>query len=257
MSRSEVHVTVVERVATVTFDRPEARNAMTWGMYEQLDAACAAIAGDTNIRVATLRGAGGNFVSGTDISQFAAFDGSRAGLDYETRINASVAALESLPVPTIAIVEGSAMGGGLALAAACDFRIVSPSTRFGVPIARTVGNCLSMANVARLVAVFGPPRTKRLLMLGDVIGAEEAVASGFALEIVQPADVEARVAALCARLMSHAPITMRVSKEAIRRLVAEGLPEGGDLVAAAYGSRDFKEGVTAFTAKRKPRWEGR
>ena len=229
---------------------------MTWAMYEQLGEACAAIAGDASVRVAILRGAGRNFVSGTDIAQFGAFDGSQAGLDYEARIDASVADVESLPVPTIAVVEGAAMGGGFALAAACDFRIVSPDTRFGVPIARTVGNCLSMANVARLVAAFGAPRTKRLLMLADVIGAEEAVASGFALEIAPPGDLEARIAVLCARFVSHAPITMRVSKEAIRRLLVNGLPPGDDLIAAAYGSRDFKEGVAAFTAKRKPRWEG-
>ena len=195
---------------------------MTWSMYEQLVAACATIAGDAGIRAAVFRGVGGSFVSGTDIGQFTAFDGSQAGLDYEARINACVAGLETLPVPTLAVVEGAAMGGGLALAGACDFRIVTPDTRFGVPIARTVGNCLSMANVARLVAAFGAPRTKRLLMLADVLGAEEALACGFVLEIVPPEVLEAKVAALCALLVAHAPITMRVSKEAIRRLVAEG-----------------------------------
>lgn len=257
MSAGEVSLAIAGGIATVTFDRPSARNAMTWAMYEQLGAACTAIEDDPSIRVATLRGAGGYFVSGTDISQFAAFEGSQAGLDYETRINACVATVESLRVPTIAVVEGGAMGGGFVLAAACDFRIVSSDSQFAAPIAMTVGNCLSMANVARLVAAFGAPRTKRLLILADVIGADEAVASGFALEAVSPEELEGRVAALCVRLISHAPITMRVSKEAIRRLVANGPPPGDDLIAAAYGSRDFKEGVAAFMGKRKPRWEGR
>ncbi len=257
MSAGQVRLVIDGAVATVTFDRPEARNAMTWSMYEQLGQACAAITASSEIRVATFRGSGGNFVSGTDIAQFTSFKGRQSGLDYEARINACVATLEGLPVPTIAVVEGAAMGGGLALAGACDFRIVTPETRFGVPIAKTVGNCLSIANVARLVAALGAPRTKRLLMLADVIAADEALACGFALEIVAREELEARTAALCARLVSHAPITMRTSKEAIRRLVADGLPPGDDLVAEAYGSRDFKEGVAAFLDKRKPRWEGR
>ena len=258
MNQGEVRLAVTDGIATVLFDRPGARNAMTWAMYEQLGEACTAIAADARVRVAILRGAGGSFVSGTDISQFAAFEGGQAGLAYEARVNACVAALESLPVPTLAVVEGAAMGGGLMLAAACDFRVVMPDARFGVPIARTVGNCLSMANVARLVSAFGAPRTKRLLLLADVIGAEEALACGFALEVVPVAALGGRVDALCARLLAHAPITMRVSKEAVRRLVAGGVPRGGDdLIAEAYGSRDFKEGVAAFLAKRKPRWEGR
>ena len=257
MSAGQVHLGVADGIATITFDRPEARNAMTWSMYDQLGHACTTIAGGAGIRAAVLRGAGGSFVSGTDIGQFTTFEGSQAGLDYEARINACVATLETLPLPTLAVVEGAAMGGGLALAGACDFRIATPEARFGVPIARTVGNCLSMANVARLAAAFGVPRTKRLLMLADVIPAEEAAACGFVLEIVPPEDLEAKIAVLCARLISHAPITMRVSKEAIRRLVVEELPRGDDLIAEAYGSRDFKEGVAAFMAKRKPLWEGR
>ena len=256
MSAGEVHLAIASGVATVIFDRPEARNAMTWSMYKQLGAACAAIAADRDIRVAVFRGAGRSFVSGTDIAQFASFEGAQAGLDYEARINACVAGLEALPVPTLAVIEGAAMGGGLALAGACDFRLATPDARFGVPIARTVGNCLSMANVARLVAAFGAPRAKRLLLLADVIEAQEALACGFVLSIAEPEQMEAKVAALCARLLAQAPITMRVSKEAVRRLIAESLPPDDDLIAAAYGSRDFKEGVAAFTAKRKPIWQG-
>lgn len=257
MSAGKVHLSVSGGVATITFDRPEARNAMTWAMYRQFGEACDTIGADSNLRAAVLRGTGGSFVSGTDIAQFSAFEGSRAGLDYEARIDASMAKLESLPVPTLAVLEGAAMGGGLALAAACDFRIASPDARFGVPIARTVGNCLSMANVARLTAAFGVPRTKRLLLLADIMNAEEAVACGFVLEIVPSAELRSRAADLCTRLLSHAPVTMRVSKEAIRRLAAEASPQGDDLIASAYGSRDFKEGVAAFTEKRRPNWQGR
>jgi enoyl-CoA hydratase len=257
LSAGEVRLSVTGGIATIVFDRPGARNAMTWAMYRQFEDACATIAGDANLRVAVLRGAGGTFISGTDIAQFSAFEGSQAGLDYEIRIDAVMEALERLPVPTLAVVEGAAMGGGLAVAAACDLRIASPDARFGVPIARTVGNCLSIANVARLVAAFGTPRAKRLLLLADVIRADEALACGFVQEVVPSAELDSRAADLCARLLSHAPITMRSAKEAIRRLVTAALPRDEDLIAAAYGSRDFKEGISAFTAKRQPKWEGR
>ena len=257
MSAGEVRLSVAGGIATIVFDRPAARNAMTWTMYREFEDVCAAIAGDASLRVAVLRGAGGTFISGTDIAQFSAFEGSQAGLDYEVRIDAAMEALERLPVPTLAVVEGAAMGGGLAVAAACDLRIVSPDVRFGVPIARTVGNCLSMANVARLVAGFGAPRAKRLLLLADVIRADEALACGFVQEIVPSAELEAKATDICARLLTHAPVTMRCAKEAIRRLITEALPRDVDLIAAAYGSRDFKEGISAFTAKRQPKWEGR
>ncbi len=257
MSAGEVRLSVAGGIATIVFDRPAARNAMTWTMYREFEDVCAAIAGDASLRVAVLRGAGGTFISGTDIAQFSAFEGSQAGLDYEVRIDAAMEALERLPVPTLAVVEGAAMGGGLAVAAACDLRIVSPDVRFGVPIARTVGNCLSMANVARLVAGFGAPRAKRLLLLADVIRADEALACGFVQEIVPSAELEAKATDICARLLTHAPVTMRCAKEAIRRLITEALPRDVDLIAAAYGSRDFKEGISAFMAKRQPKWEGR
>lgn len=257
MSAGEVRLAVTGGIATIVFDRPDARNAMTWTMYREFEDACVAIAGDASIGVAMLRGAGGTFISGTDIAQFSAFDGAQAGLDYEIRIDAAMEVLERLPVPTLAVVEGAAMGGGLAVAAACDLRIASPDARFGVPIARTVGNCLSMANVARLVAGFGAPRAKRLLLLADVIRADEALACGFVQEIVPPAELDGRAAELCGRLLSHAPVTMRCAKEAIRRLATEALPRDEDLIAAAYGSRDFKEGISAFMAKRQPKWEGR
>src|SRR5262249_35776049 len=168
-----------------------------------------------------------------------------------------LAAIEALPVPTLAVIEGFAIGGGLAIAAACDLRIATPGARFGVPIARTLGNCLSMANYARLVAALGAARAKRVLLLAENLTAEEALAGGFVGEIVEPAHVDRRVAELTGRLAQHAPITMRVSKEAIRRLLHAGLPDGDDLVRASYGSDDFRIGVTAFVEKREPRWTGK
>ena len=256
MSDGAVRLSKADGVASVVFDRPEAYNAMTMAMYDQLAAACAAIAADSNVRVATFRGIGEAFVVGTDIREFLVFDSAEDGIAYEQRIDAAIIAIESLPVPTIAVVEGPAMGGGLVIATACDLRIATPAARFGVPIARTVGNCLSLANTARLVAVLGPARAKRLLLLADSMSAEEALSCGFVVEVVQPGDMQDAVNTMCRQLVSHAPITMRLAKESIRRLTG-ALRQGDDLIQVAYGSADFRAGVRAFLAKQHPKWTGR
>jgi enoyl-CoA hydratase len=253
----QVHLSIRNGVASILIDRPEARNAMTWSMYESLANICAQLCSDPTVRAATFRGAGGEaFVAGTDILQFREFNGAEDGVAYEKAIDERMQALERLPMPTIAIVDGWAIGGGLAIAAACDFRVATPHASFAAPIARTLGNCLSISNLARIVANFGVPRAKRLLLLGETIGAEEAKACGFVTEIAEPAEIEARAQALCDRLMKNAPVTMRVSKEGIRRVVAEGLPDGEDLIREAYGSGDFRRGVEAFFAKTRPVWTG-
>src|SRR4029077_7700145 len=180
MSDGEVRYSRDGDVATVIFDRPAARNAMTWRMYEQLGEACARIRSEEGLRVAVFRGAGGKaFVAGTDIAQFQAFRGAEDGIAYETKMEGYLSGLETLPLPTLAVIEGFAIGGGLAIAAACDLRIATPGTRFGVPIARTLGNCLSIANYARLVAALGMARAKKVLLLAENITAEEALAGGF------------------------------------------------------------------------------
>jgi len=258
MTDGEVRYTRDGQVATVIFDRPAARNAMTWRMYEQLGEACARIRGEDGLRVAVFRGAGGkSFIAGTDIAQFQAFRSGDDGIAYEAKMETYLHAVETLPVPSLAVVEGFAIGGGLAIAAACDLRIATPGARFGVPIARTLGNCLSIANYARLIAALGASRAKRVLLLAENLTAEEALAGGFLSEIVAAPDLDRRVAELTARLAQHAPITMRVSKEAIRRLLHAGLPDGDDLVRACYGSDDFRIGVSAFVEKREPQWTGK
>jgi enoyl-CoA hydratase len=258
MIDGQVHYRRDGAVATVIFDRPAARNAMTWQMYEQLGEACARIRKEEGLRVAVFRGAGGKaFIAGTDIAQFQAFRSGEDGIAYEEKMEGIIGGVEMLPVPTLAVIEGFAIGGGLAIAAACDLRIATPGSRFGVPIARTLGNCLSVANYARLVVGLGASRAKKVLLLAENLSAEEALASGFVSEIVEPTDLDHRVTEMTTRLAQHAPITMRVSKEAIRRLLHAGLPNGDDLVRACYGSDDFRVGVDAFVAKRAPEWTGR
>ena len=257
MSGGTVHLSIQNRVASVTFDRPEARNAMTWAMYERLGQICTQLQLDTSVRVATFRGAGGEaFVAGTDIEQFTAFRTGDDGVAYERQIDQCIQKLEMLPMPTVAAVEGWAIGGGLAIATACDFRIATPASRFGVPIARTLGNCLSVANLARLSAALGMPRVRRMLMLADTLAADEMLDCGFLLQLSEPGDLDAALGALCDRLGALAPVTQSVSKEGMRRLVSHGLPHDEDLIRRCYASEDFREGVAAFVGKRRAAWRG-
>jgi enoyl-CoA hydratase len=257
MIDGEVRLVRDGAVATILFERPQARNAMTWHMYEGLASACEKLRGDPDVRVVVLRGVGGKaFIAGTDIAQFQDFTTAEQGVTYETKMEAYLGGLEALPMPTLAVVEGWAIGGGLAIAACCDLRIATPGTKFGVPIARTLGNCLSVANYARLVAALGLARAKRMLLLAENLPAEEALAAGFLLDVVEPAALDARVAEICERLSQNAPVTLRVTKEAIRRLQHAGLPDGDDLVRACYGSDDFRAGVKAFVEKRPAQWSG-
>ncbi|HEY1231423.1 MAG TPA: enoyl-CoA hydratase/isomerase family protein, partial [Ramlibacter sp.] len=253
-----VHLHIDGGIASVTFDRPEARNAMTWAMYEALTRICEQVKGDASVRVVRFRGAGGQaFVAGTDIAQFQDFTSGDDGVAYEKRIDACVGLLESLPMPTVAVLEGWAIGGGLAIATACDFRLATPGTKLGVPIARTLGNCLSAANIARLVAALGRPRTERVLLLADLLTVEEAHAAGYVLEIATPDAIDAASDKLCRKLAALAPVTQRVSKQALNRLLHAQLPDIEDLIRACYGSADFREGVQAFVGKRPPAWSGR
>lgn len=257
-SDGTVHLRVEGAIASVIFDRPAARNAMTWAMYESLERICAQLRDDPAIRVLRLRGAGSQaFVAGTDIAQFLAFASGEDGIAYEQQIDRIVGLLESMPMPTVAVLEGWAIGGGLALATVCDFRIATTGTRMGVPIARTLGNCLSVTNVARLVAALGRPRVQRMLLLADLLEAEEARAAGFLLDVVSPAHLDEASDQLCAKLASLAPVTQRVGKETLNRLLHANLPDTQDLIRQCYGSADFREGVAAFTEKRPPKWTGK
>ena len=246
-------------IVTLTFNRPEARNAMTWQMYQRLHEVCDEVDGDDSVRVLVLKGAGGKaFVAGTDISQFGAFQGGEDGLRYERDGDRNMDRLARVRKPVIAQIEGFAVGGGFGIAAGADLRIATPDARFGAPIARTLGNCLSMRAYARYLDLLGPSRLKELIFTARLLSADEALGAGFVHEIVAAERIEARVRELAAQLASHAPITLWVTKEAIRRLQdARTIPDGDDLIAATYGSADFREGVAAFVAKRPPRWTGK
>ena len=247
-------------IATLTFNRPEARNAMTWEMYDDLVAACDRVDSDDAIRVLVFRGAGGKaFVAGTDIAQFQNFKNRDDGVKYEERLDGVLARLEQVSKPTIAQVEGVAAGGGCAIALTCDLRVATPEASFGIPIARTLGNCLSGTSYSRLLDVMGPGAVKDMLFTGRLIGGAEAHSLGIVNRLVPAGEIDATVRALAAGIAANAPLTLRATKEMIRRVLAKRRLAAGDdadMVEMCYTSADFREGVTAFLAKRKPVWTG-
>ncbi|MGC3985640.1 MAG: enoyl-CoA hydratase [Pseudorhodoferax sp.] len=236
--------------AEILVDRPERHNAMTRAMYGALLACIDACGRDPAVRSVLFKGAGGkSFVSGTDIGHFRDFADGREGIAYEAFVERVIDAVERIAVPTVAVIDGWAVGGGLALATACDFRVCSEGARFGAPIARTLSNTLSSRNIARLVAALGVPRVKRMLLLADHLTAAEMQACGFVHAVVASEELDAAAQALAGRLMALSPVTQRAVKESLRRIVSEQRLDDADLVHAVYGSQAFRDGVAGFLGK--------
>jgi enoyl-CoA hydratase/carnithine racemase len=251
---------IVERrgpVLDVVFDRPAQHNAMTWEMYEGLYEACERADADPDVRVMRLRGAGDRaFVAGTDIGQFAEFRTGADGVAYEEKIARVTGRLEAVTVPTVAVVRGYCVGGGLVIAAVCDIRLAAPSARFGVPVARTLGNCLSMNTYSILVHHLGPARALDVLLRARLLTAEEALQAGFVAEVRNDAELDVCADEVVERLQHHAPLSMWAAKEGVRRLRVAAMPDGDDIVERVFGSADFHSGVSAFLEKEKPTWRG-
>jgi enoyl-CoA hydratase/carnithine racemase len=260
VSTSEAQFESDGSIAFLTFNRPAARNALTWAMYDALVAACDRVDDDDTVRVFVVRANGDAFAAGTDIRQFTEFASGDDGIAYERKLDAVIDRLERVSKPTIAQVHGVAAGGGCAIALTCDLRVCTPKAQFGVPIARTLGNCLSADNLARLVDLVGPALTKELLFTGRLLDATEAASLGLVTRLAEPDDIDTVVRDLAQSIAANAPLTIRATKEVVRRIALRrrlDRPEADDLISACYASADFREGVAAFLEKRRPRFTGR
>ena len=245
-------------IALATLNRPAARNALTLAMYEGLAEICAGIAPGGPVKALIITGAGDKaFGAGTDIAAFRDVTTREDALAYEEKMDRVLSTIEETPVPTLAAIAGACTGGGAAIAAVCDLRIATADMRFGFPIARTLGNCLSMTNLARLASLIGMARTKEILFTARLMGAHEALSIGLVSEVVEDhGALMARAGVLARQLAGHAPLTLRATKEALRRLRPALRGQDEDLIAMCYTSADFREGMESFLAKRKPDWSG-
>ncbi len=249
---------LTDGIGLLTFNRPEAFNAITMAMYTQLEQICNSLSDRKDVKALILTGAGKKaFAAGTDISQFRDFSGAQDALDYENRIDSVLSALERCPVPTIAAIPGACIGGGAGIAAACDLRLATNELKFGFPIARTLGNCLSSATLTRLSALVGAGRLRELIFTARLMKADEALQIGLVMEVHESHDaLMNRAQELATSVAGHAPLTLRATKEGLRRLATSDYRDD-DLITLCYTSADFKEGMTAFLQKRKPDWQGR
>jgi enoyl-CoA hydratase len=246
-------------IGRITFNRPQARNAFTFQMYERLGEICEGAEHDSSVKVLLLTGAGEKaFAAGTDISRFKDFSTAEDALEYESRIERVLTALENSRVPSIAAIAGVCTGGGFTIAGCCDLRIGAANARFGVPIGRTLGNCLSISNYARLAALLGPARVKDIIFTARLIEAEEARNIGLLGEVLPDyATLQSRANELAQTVASQAPLTLRVTKQALQRIKEKMSPaDDRDLILKCYMSNDFREGMDAFLNKRPPKWTG-
>ncbi len=248
-------------IAILTLSRPHALNAVTWKMYKEFEEHLNELSKDPTLRVLVIRGDGDKaFAAGTDITQFKDFTG-EDGVEYEKKIDGIIDLLEKFPKPTIAAIQGYAVGGGVMISAMCDLRYGTSDAQFGAPMARTLGNCLSIANYHRLARELGTMLTKELLFTSRLLKAQEALDHGFLTAIYEKEDFFEQVLANAERISKNAPLTIEATKEAFSRINEKqaSFPDGSfdDIIAKVYGSEDFAEGVNAYMEKRKPNWQGK
>ncbi len=244
-------------VAVMTLSRPAALNALTWAMYQQIEAHLQHIEDDESIRVVVVHGDGKAFAAGTDIQQFQGFTGND-GVVYERKMETIIERLYMLPKPVLAAIHGYTVGAGIILASVCDLRYASPTARFGVPIGRTLGNCLSVKNYRHLADSFGAMRAKEMLFTGRLLSAEDALQCGYLTALLEDGRLFPHVMEVAQQISTLAPLTIWATKEAHRRLNSDANePSFDDVLDHVYGSADFAEGVRAYVEKRKPTWTGK
>jgi enoyl-CoA hydratase len=247
-------------VATVTLNKPERLNALDKAMWMALGAAMRELCADDGLRCVVLRGAGGKaFAAGADIAEFhrERADAKQAR-KYGEDVAGSMRALAECRHPTLALIEGACVGGGLLIASQCDLRICNESARFGVPV-KNLGLTESYDELAGMLRAVGPAAALEILLEGRIWGAREAYEKGLVNRVVPDADVVAEAFATARRIAEGAPLVARWHKKFVRRLAdprplsAEERAEG----YACFDTEDFRIGVVAFLAKKKPEFTGR
>lgn len=249
-------------VAALTFDNPDKLNAMSLSMWQALGDVCEELAGDDSLRIVTLEGAGNRaFVVGADISEFGnQRNDAAASAAYNDAVQRAETAVEAMPVPTLALIRGYCIGGGLAIAMRCDLRLARDDARFAITPAR-LGLGYGYDGIASLHARLGHSVTADLLFSGRKLPAEEALAKGICDQVFPAASFDADCAAYVGQLAQNAPLTIRAAKAALLELAR---PEDRRdparverMVAACFDSEDYQEGQRAFAEKRPPRFRGR
>ncbi len=249
-------------VATVVFNRPEQRNPISYGMWLALREHMSELAGDDEVRCVVFRGAGGEaFSAGADIKDFPEhrYD-SESARTYGRAIEATLDAIDEIPKPTISMIEGFCVGGGLELASATDIRIAAHGSRYGIPVAR-LGITAGFKEMRRVVRLVGVGNASYIALSGELMDAENALRVGLLTELVEAAALEERVYGLARRMAELAPMSHADHKRIIRTVADNpGLTgmtdEDYSLQYRVFDTRDFKEGMSAFVEKRKPRFKG-
>lgn len=256
----DIQYSVEGEIGTISFNRPKARNALTFEMYAEVARICDEAGSGDGVKALMIKGTGDKaFAAGTDIAQFRSFTEPKHAHAYEAEVDRVLNAVETCRVPTLSVIHGACTGGGAAIATACDLRIASADLKFGFPIARTLGNCLSASSLSRIIQLIGAGRTKELLFTSRLVQAEEAREIGLIAEVLPDHDaLWARGLELAQLLAGQAPLTLRATREAMARLRQAGCGvEDADLVELCYMSADFREGLEAFLEKRPPQWQGK
>lgn len=247
-------------VATITLNRPERRNALDLAMWRQLRAAVEGCGDNHAVRALVIRGAGSEaFASGADISEFAQVRSSPAdGNAYDATVDLACAAIAQSRFPVIAMIHGFCMGGGVMIAASCDFRFAADDARFAVPAAR-LGLAYPISGVRDLMALVGPSFAKDMLMSARSVAADEALRAGLADRVISKSELEAETLRFAQLVAANAPISVAAAKASIRALrTGNGydLSLARAMAAKAYASNDFEEGRKAFLERRPPAFSG-